>query len=85
MMTWKFVILYSIGAKEDSFEAVQRFSGRRRKVVVTKEELMYIPLLETLQTLLTNVSVLKEVRLTVYMYMDILFANCTACIQYPCV
>ena len=41
--------------------AVQRLSGRRRKVVVKKEEVMYIPLLETLQALLKNESVLKEV------------------------
>lgn len=41
--------------------AVQRLSGKRRKVIVDREEMMYIPLLETLQTLLRNVSVLKEV------------------------
>ena len=40
--------------------AVQRLSGRRRKVVVKKEEVMYILLLETLQAL-KNESVLKEV------------------------
>ena len=40
---------------------MQRLSGKRRKVIVDREEMMYIPLLETLQTLLMNVSVLKEV------------------------
>lgn len=39
----------------------QRLAGRTRKVVVTKEEMMYVPLLETLQSLLNNTTVYEEV------------------------
>lgn len=51
-----------------------KLSGRRRKVVIKKEEIMYIPLLETLQSLLSNSSVYEQVKITVdidvtYMYI----------------
>lgn len=36
-------------------------SGRKRKIVVKKEEMMYIPLLETLQGLLNYSSILSQV------------------------
>lgn len=35
--------------------STQRLSGRRRKVVVTKEEIIYIPLLKTLETIFEEV------------------------------
>ena len=38
-----------------------RLSGRRRKVVVKKTEIMYVPLLETLQNQLNNETVVEEV------------------------
>ena len=38
-----------------------KLCGRKRKIVVKKEEVMYIPLLETLQALLHNTSVGREV------------------------
>ena len=38
-----------------------RLAGRRRKVVIKKEEIMYIPLLETLQHLLNKTAVYEEV------------------------
>ena len=42
---------------------IHQLSGRKRKVVVKKEEMMYIPLLETLQGLLNNSSILAQVKL----------------------
>ena len=39
----------------------QKLSGHTRKVVVKKEEYMYIPLLETLQNLLNGATVYEEV------------------------
>ena len=41
--------------------STQRLCGRKRKVVVKKEEVMYIPLLETLQSLLNNTYFFEEV------------------------
>ena len=41
--------------------STQRVAGRKRKVVVTKEEAMYIPLLDTLQCQLNNKAILREV------------------------
>ena len=41
-----------------------QLSGRRRKLVVKKEEAMYIPLLETLQTLLNNTTIYEQVLYT---------------------
>ena len=40
---------------------MQTLSGRVRKVVVKKEEFMYIPLLESLQCLLNNATIIQEV------------------------
>ena len=40
---------------------IRQLSGRKRKVVVKKEEMMYIPLLETLQGLLNNSAILSKV------------------------
>lgn len=40
----------------------QRLAGRRRKIVVTKTEMMYIPMLETLQSQLNNHRIFEEVR-----------------------
>lgn len=40
---------------------VQVLSGRRRKLVVKKEEYMYIPLHKSLQSLLNNTSIYQEV------------------------
>lgn len=40
---------------------VHQRSGRKRKIVVKKEEMMYIPLLETLQGLLNNSSIMSQV------------------------
>ena len=42
---------------------IHQHSGRKRKVVVKKEEMMYIPLLEILQVLLNNLSILAQVKL----------------------
>ena len=41
--------------------SVLRRSGRRRKVVIKKVEAMYIPLVKTLQALLSNDTIVKEV------------------------
>ena len=41
--------------------STQRLAGRRRKTVINKKEMMYIPLLDTLQSLLNNATVLEEV------------------------
>ena len=38
-----------------------RLSGRSRKVIVKKEEIMYIPLLKTLEQLLNNTTVFEQV------------------------
>lgn len=43
--------------------STQRLSGRFRKVVVKKEEILYIPLLETLACQLKNTTVFEEVRM----------------------
>ena len=40
---------------------IRQLSGQKRKVVVKKEEMMYIPLLETLQGLLNNSAILSKV------------------------
>lgn len=37
-----------------------RLSGRTRKLVVKKEEAMYVPLLETLQSLLNNTTIYEQ-------------------------
>ena len=39
----------------------QRLCGRKRKVVTNKTEMMYIPILETLQAQLNNATVFQEV------------------------
>ena len=44
----------------------QRLSGRTRKVVVNKTEVMYVPLLETLQNQLNSIGIQEEVRIHVY-------------------
>ena len=41
----------------------QRLSGRTRKVVVNKTEVMYVPLLETLQNQLNSIGIQEEVRI----------------------
>ena len=40
-----------------------RLSGRKRKVVVNKTKIMYIPLLDTLQSQLNNDKIYQEVNL----------------------
>lgn len=41
----------------------QRLSGRTRKIVVNKTEVMYVPLLETLQNQLNSIGIQEEVRI----------------------
>ena len=41
----------------------QRLSGRTRKVVVNETEVMYVPLLETLQNQLNSIGIQEEVRI----------------------
>ena len=41
--------------------SMQTLSGRVRKVVVKKEKFMYIPLLQSLQCLLNNATIIQEV------------------------
>lgn len=41
--------------------STQRLSGRRRKIVVKKTEMMYVPLLETIQSQLQDVLTLQDV------------------------
>ena len=43
--------------------SAQRLAGRKRRVVMKKTEIVYIPLLETLQSQLNNTTVLLEVSL----------------------
>lgn len=40
---------------------IQKISGRKRRTVLKKDEMFYVPLLLTLEKLLQNDSVLKEV------------------------
>ena len=40
--------------------------GHKRRCVVKKDSLVYIPLLHTLQSLLSNKGILAEVRFSVY-------------------
>ena len=42
----------------------QRLCGRKRKVVVNKTEMMYVPILDTLQAQLNNATVIHEVCLS---------------------
>ena len=39
----------------------QRLAGRQRRMVIKMTEVLYVPLLETLQNLLNNASILREV------------------------
>lgn len=54
--------------------STQRIAGRRRRIVVTKKEIMYIPILETLKCQLNNAKILQEVR--------VLANNFILCINY---
>ena len=45
--------------------------GLKRRCVVKKDSLVYIPLLSTLQSLLRNNAILAEVKLLFHMYMYI--------------
>ena len=50
---------------------VWKESGLKRRCVVKKDSLVYIPLLSTLQSLLRNNAILAEVKLLFHMYMYI--------------
>ena len=43
--------------------STQRLAGRKRKIVLNKTEIMYIPILKTLQSQLNNSTILMEVSL----------------------
>ena len=50
---------------------IHQLSGRKRKILVRKEEMMYIPLIETLQELLKNSSILSKVTRKVLLCMNV--------------
>lgn len=59
----------------------QRLAGRKRKVVIKREEVMYVPLLETLQSLLNNKTVFEQV----HMHLTLMYPIITLIVvcKYP--